>query len=168
MFKQIAAAAALVIASSSAFAQQAPTFYAGAEASSTKLDGAGREGGFGGFFGYNFTQNFAVEAGYHQLASGTMEYDGEDVDIKFNQTVVSVIGTLPLSSGFSLYGRLGYNDIKVRASYEGVSASEKLDDGAVYGVGLSYAFSPVVSGRLEVSKPVSEMTKLTAGVAFHF
>jgi OOP family OmpA-OmpF porin len=168
MFKQIAAAAALVIASSSAFAQQAPKFYVGAEASSTKLDGAGSEGGFGGFVGYNVNQNFAVEAGYHQLASGTMDYNGADVDVKFNQTVVSVIGALPLSNGFSLFGRLGYNDIKVRASYQGASASEKLDDGVVYGVGLGYAFSPVLSGRVEVSKPNSDMTKVTAGVAFHF
>ena len=79
-----------------------------------------------------------------------------------------MIGTLPLSSGFNLYGRLGYNDIKVKARFNGVSASDSLDDGVVYGVGLGYAFSPTVSGRLEVSKPTSDLTKVTAGVAFHF
>jgi OOP family OmpA-OmpF porin len=168
MFKKIAAAAALVIASSSAFAQQAPQFYVGAEASSTKLDGAGREGGFGGFVGYKFNQTVAIEAGYNRLADGDVDVDGENVNVKFNQASVSVIGTLPLSSGFNLFGRLGYNEIKVKGSYMGVSASEKLDDGVVYGVGLGYAFSPAISGRLEVTKPISEMTKVTAGVAFHF
>jgi OOP family OmpA-OmpF porin len=169
MFKQIAVAAALVIASSAALAQQQATpFYAGVEASSTELDGSGKEGGFGGFIGYKFNPNFAVEAGYARLANGSIDFDGEDVDLEVNQTSLSVIGTLPLSSGFSLYGRLGYNDIKVKASASGVSASAKLDDGAVYGVGLGYAFSPAISGRVEVSKPISEMTKVTAGVVFHF
>ena len=168
MFKQIAAAAALVIASSAASAQQAPQFYVGAEASSTKLDGAGREGGFGGFVGYKFNQTVAVEAGYARLADGSFEFDGESADVKFNQASVSVIGTLPLSSGFNLFGRLGYNEIRAKVNYQGVSASEKLDDGVVYGVGLGYAFSPAISGRLEVTKPISEMTKVTAGVAFHF
>jgi OOP family OmpA-OmpF porin len=169
MFKQIAVAAALVVASSAALAQQPATkFYAGAEVSSTKLDGAGREGGFGGFIGYKFSETLAVEAGYARLADGSIDFDGDDVDVEFNQTNLSLIGTLPLSSGFNLYGRLGYNDIKVKASFQGASASDKLDDGVVYGVGLGYAFSPASSGRVEVSKPVSEMTKVTAGVVFHF
>lgn len=168
MFKHIAVAAALVIASSSALAQQTTKFYAGVEGTSTKLDDAGREGGFGGFVGYKFNETVAVEAGYTRLAKGSVDVDGDDVDVKFDQTQVSVIGTLPLSSGFSLYGRLGYNDIKVKASYAGVSASESLDDGVVYGAGLGYAFSPNVTGRLEVTKPVSEMTKVAAGVAIHF
>lgn len=167
MFKQIAVAAALVIASSSALAQQATKFYAGAEASSTELEGD-NESGFGGFIGYKINSNFAVEAGYARLASGTIDFDGDDVDVEFNQTSASVIGTLPLSSGFNVYGRLGYNDLKVKARYEGVSASAKYDDGVVYGVGLGYAFSPAISGRVEVSKPNSDMTKVTAGVAFHF
>ena len=33
---------------------------------------------------------------------------------------------------------------------------------------MGYAFSPVVSGRLEVQKPDNEITKLVAGVAFRF
>ncbi|MFC5478554.1 outer membrane beta-barrel protein [Massilia suwonensis] len=167
MFKQIAVAAALVIASSSALAQTTK-FYAGLEATSSKLDDAGREGGFGGFVGYKFSETVAVEAGYTRLAKGTIDFDGDDIDVNVDQTQLSVIGTLPLSSGFNLYGRLGYNDIKVKAKFQGVSASDSLDDGVVYGVGLGYAFSPTVTGRLEVTKPVSELTKVAAGVAFHF
>jgi OmpA-OmpF porin, OOP family len=167
MFKQIAIAAALVIASSSALAQTTQ-FYAGLEGTSTKVDGGDREGGYGGFIGYKFSETVAVEAGYTRLAKGSIDFDGDDVDVNIDQTQLSVIGTLPLSSGFNLYGRLGYNDIKVKAKFQGVSASDSLDDGVVYGVGLGYAFSPAVTGRLEVSKPTSDLTKLSAGVAFHF
>ncbi|THC45415.1 outer membrane beta-barrel protein [Massilia sp. Mn16-1_5] len=167
MFKQIAVAAALVIASSSALAQTTK-LYAGLEGTSTKVDGADREGGFGGFVGYKFSETIAVEAGYARLAKGTFDFDGDDVDVDVDQTQIAVIGTLPLSSGFNLYGRLGYNDIKVKAKFQGISASDSLDDGVVYGVGLGYSFSPTVTGRLEVSKPTSDLTKLSAGVAFHF
>lgn len=168
MFKQIAIAAALVIASSSAMAQQATKFYAGAEVSTTKLEDAGSESGVGGFVGYKFNQNLAIEAGYNRLASGNIDFEGDKVDIDFNQTNLSVIGTLPLSNGFSVFGRLGYNDIRVKARFEGDSESAKLDDGVVYGLGLGYAFSPAISARVELSVPVSEMTKVAAGVVFHF
>jgi OOP family OmpA-OmpF porin len=160
MFKQIAAAAALVIASSSAIAQEAPKFYVGGEFSSSEYDGSDRESGFGGFVGYKFNQNIAVEAGYNRLA----KIDG----VKLDQTIISVVGALPLSNGFNLFGRLGYNDLKANFREDGVSGSVKLDDGVVYGAGIGYDFSPVVSGRLEVQKPVSEVTKIAAGVSFHF
>lgn len=165
MFKQIAAAAALVIASSSAFAQQpAPQFYVGAEVSSTKLeDVSGHENGFGGFVGYNVNQNIAIEAGFNRLAD--ISEDG--AKLKADQTSISVIGTLPLSNGFSVFGRLGYNEVKVKLSDDGYSESGK-DNGAVYGFGLGYAFAPAITGRVEVSKPFSDVTKLSAGVSFGF
>lgn len=164
MFKKIAAAAALVIASSSAFAQQAPQFYVGAEVSSTKLeDVSGHEGGYGGFVGYKFNQNIAVEAGFNRLAD--ISEDGGKLTA--DQTSLSVIGTLPLSSGFSLFGRLGYNEVKVKVSADGDKFSGK-DNGAVYGIGLGYAFTPAISGRIELSKPFSDVTKVAAGVSFGF
>jgi OOP family OmpA-OmpF porin len=33
---------------------------------------------------------------------------------------------------------------------------------------VSYAFSPAVSARLEVQKPTSDSTNLSAGVSFQF
>lgn len=165
MFKKIAVAAALVIASSSAFAAEAPAVYAGFNVSSTEFDGFDdKEGGFGGFVGYKVNQNFAIEGGYHSLAKA----NEDGARIRLTQTEISAIGTLPLSNGFSIYGRLGYNDLKVKVSGGGESITVGIDDGVVYGVGLGYAFSPVISGRVEVSKPNSDMTKVTAGVAFHF
>jgi len=173
MFKKIAAAAALVIASTSAFAQQAPQFYAGVDAGSTKIEGADREGGAGVFVGYNLNQNFAIEAGWHRLAKADIYYYDIDVSAqaKFDQTDISLIGTLPLSNGFAVYGRLGYNHLKIKATARtgNISASESDSESkALYGAGLSYAFSPAVVGRLEVQKPHSDITKVAVGVGFNF
>jgi OOP family OmpA-OmpF porin len=181
MFKQIAAAAALVIASSSAIAAEAPKFYVGADVSSTEIDGSDRETGFGGFVGYKFNENIAVEAGYHRLAETDMVfYDSStgiegDGSVKVNQTAVSLIGTLPLNNGFSLFGRFGYNRLqlkaKVTASGYGTSVTEsdsESENKVVYGVGVAYAFAPNVAARLEVQKPHSDITKIAAGVTFGF
>lgn len=182
MFKQIAVAAALVIASSSALAQQPGKFYIGADVASTEVDDLDlKETGYGIFLGYKVNPNIAVEAGYRRLADGKVSYYDSyyDVDVeekaKFDQTSISVIGTLPLSDGFNLFGRLGYNHIKakytVTASDRGFSASESMSDSeskVLYGAGLSYDFSPVVSGRLEVQKPHGDVTTLAAGVSFSF
>jgi len=180
MFKQIAAAAALVIASSSAFAQQAPKFYVGVDATSTKVDDFdGHESGYGAFIGYKFNANFAVEAGYGRLADDKVsyEYDGVDMEdkAKVDQGSISVIGTLPLSSGFGIYGRLGYNHLKAKytttASLGSASASESLsgsENKVLYGAGLTYDFTPAIVGRLEVQKPRSDATTVVAGVSFGF
>ena len=173
MFKKIAAAAALVIASSSAFAQEAPKFYVGADVGSTKVEGADRETGGGLFVGYQFNQNIAIEAGWHRLAEADLydSYSDVTAKAKFDQTDISLIGTLPLSNGFSVYGRLGYNHLKIKATaYSGnVSMSESESESKVlYGVGLSYAFTPQISGRLEVQKPHSDITKVAVGVGYSF
>ena len=171
MFKKIAVAAALVIASSSAFAQQAPQFYVGADVASTKVDGFDRDEGAGLFVGYKFNQNFAVEAGWHQLAEFKGREDGIDAKLKFEQTDISVIGTLPLSNGFAVYGRLGYNQVKVKArvSYDGDSGSgSETEDKVVYGAGVSYNFTPAFTGRVEVQQPHSDITKIAVGVAYNF
>ena len=171
MFKKIAVAAALAIASSAAFAQQASQFYVGADVASTKVDGFERDEGAGLFVGYKFNQNIAVEAGWHQLADMNERGFGGNVNVKFEQTDISLIGTLPLSTGCSIYGRLGYNEVKakLRGSIDGVRASESgTEDKVVYGAGLSYAFAPAIEGRLEVQKPHSDITKIAAGVAYHF
>lgn len=182
MFKQIAVAAALVIASSAAMAQQAPQFYVGGEATSTKVDGSdGREGGAGIFAGYKFNKNFAIEAGYNRLAKADLDYyDAEyDADVtanaKFNQLSISVIGTVPLSSGFAIYGRLGYNRLEIKSSatatIDGFSATESTKENeskVLYGAGLSYDFTPAIVGRVEVQKPHSDITKVAVGVSFGF
>lgn len=160
MLKKIVAAAALAMLASSSFAGTPGTVYGGLDVGSTKIDGVSdSKASFGGFVGYNFHQNFSVEAGYRRLGS----WDGAGSDVNVDQTAISLIGALPLSQGFNVYGRLGYNHIKTDAGF-----AESSDSGALYGVGVGYNFSPRVAGRIEVQKPSSDSTNVGASVVYQF
>lgn len=170
MLKKFAVAAALVLGASSSFAAPAssgpaPTlFYGGIDVGVTKIDELdGNKGGLGGFVGYGFNQNVAVELGYRQLG----KFDVMGVDVKLKQTHVSVVGSLPLNPQLSLYGRLGYNNINVSGSGYGVKA-EADTDGVLYGIGLNYRFAPDILSRVEVQKPTSDSTNLHFGLVFEF
>ena len=168
MFKKIAFAVALVAASTTAFAQpQAPAFYAGIAGTSTDIDGLDRESGYGAFFGYKFNESIAIEGGYYRVADTEFREGNLRGDVTLDQADISVIGTLPLSNGFDIYGRLGYARIEAEADVAGFTGSAA-DSGAIYGVGLGYTFSPVVHGRLEVQRPASDTTKIVAGVSYKF
>lgn len=164
MFKKIALAAALAVMASSSFAADAPKWYAGVDAGTTKLDGySDRETSYGAFVGYQFNANYAIEGGYRRLA----DFDVNGVDVKADQTALSLVATLPLSNGFGVFGRLGYNRVDVKASYNGFSAKDNTN-GGLYGIGATYAFTPVITGRIEVQRPSSDSTNYSAGVAFSF
>jgi OOP family OmpA-OmpF porin len=167
MFKKIAAAVVLVAASSTAFAQEAPSFYAGIAGTSTEIDDFDRESGYGAFFGYKFNQSIAIEGGYYRVADTEYRAGVLRADVTVDQIDVSVIGTLPLSNGFDVYGRLGYARLEAEADIAGYTGKEH-DSNALYGLGLGYTFSPVVHGRLEVQKPSSDATKIVAGVSYKF
>jgi OOP family OmpA-OmpF porin len=167
MIKKIAAALALVAASSAAFAAEPPSAYAGIDVSSTKIDDSDNEGGYGAFFGYKFNENIAVEAGYHRLADTDVRIGAVRGDLTLDQIDVSVLGTLPLSNGFDVYARLGYNRLEAKADVAGYTGKEH-DSGALYGLGLGYSFSPIVHARLEVQKPASDTTRIAAGVSYRF
>ncbi|QNA89151.1 outer membrane beta-barrel protein [Massilia sp. Dwa41.01b] len=183
MYKQLAVAAAFAIASSSVLAQQAPQFYAGADFSSIKSDDVPHENGYGAFGGYRINEHFAVEAGYHRLAKTTTSYDYESDSFSFHssghsklyQADVSLIGTLPLGKGISAYARLGVDHLKSKGSgtvtINGVTTDITGSVSAtrgLYGIGLSYAFSPTIAARIEVQKPHSEIVRTAAGVAYSF
>jgi OOP family OmpA-OmpF porin len=165
MFKKIAFAATLAILASSAFAAEKPSFYAGADIGSTKIDGiSDRQTSFGGFIGYQFHENFAVEGGYRRLA----DFDViKGANLTLDQAAVSVIGTLPLSSGFNVFGRLGYNRVEATGN-AGSFSSTASDTGVLYGVGLGYAFNAKISARVEVQKPSSDSSNVSVGVSYKF
>ncbi|MCA1246475.1 outer membrane beta-barrel protein [Massilia sp. MS-15] len=168
MFKKIAAATALVLASSAAFAAQPNTFYAGADVGRTKVDDIGeRDTSAGAFVGYNFHQNFAVEGGYRRLLDEDYRSGAVRASAKVDQLSLSVIGSLPVGESVSVYGRLGVNRLEAKASIDNWRSKEH-DTKALYGVGLSYAFNPAVSARVEVQKPASDATNLSAGVSYQF
>lgn len=159
MMKKIVAAAALSLLASTAFA--GPTaFYAGVDVNSTKIDGLDdSKTGAGGFVGYGFTPNVAVELGYRKI--GTWTVYGTDVDLK--QSHVSVVGSYPVTPQFDIYGRLGYSNIRGESRYNSASGSNGL-----YGIGVSYSFTPNFATRLEVQRPSSDATMYGVNVVFKF
>jgi len=171
MLKKFAVAAVLALGASSSFAANnvptgpAPTlWYGGLDVGSSKVDDFDdRKTSVGGFVGYGFSQNVAVELGYRQL--GKFTYSGIDVTAK--QTHLSVIGSLPLNPQFSVYGRLGYNNVKVDVNVGGYSGSGDTN-GVMYGVGAHYRFTPDILGRVEFQKPTSDSTNVHVGIVFEF
>jgi OOP family OmpA-OmpF porin len=166
MFKKIAIAATLAMLASPSFA--AGPFYGGVDFGSTKIDDVSdRHTSYGGFLGYNFHQNFAIEGSYRRLADFDEVISNTKVGVTVDQAALSLVGTLPLSSGFNVYGRLGYNRLEAKGSVGNISASDTTS-GGLYGVGLGYSFTPTVSGRIEVQKPSSDSTNINAGVVIRF
>lgn len=168
MFKKIALAATLAILASSSFAAENPSFYAGADLGSTKLDGVSdRQTSFGGFVGYKFNENLAIEGGYRRLADFDVTFNSTKVGMTLDQAAVSAIGILPLSNGFNVFARLGYNRIDAKGSTSNSSATDSTS-GGLYGIGVGYSFAPNISVRLEVQKPSSDSSNVSAGVSYKF
>ncbi|MCD2519122.1 outer membrane beta-barrel protein [Massilia sp. G4R7] len=168
MIKHIAAAAAL-LAASSAFAAQPGTLYVGADVGKTKIDDvSGRATSAGAFIGYNFHQNLAVEAGYRRMGDYDVYAAGAYGEVDLDAASLSLVGTLPLSGGFSLLGRVGYNRLEADAKVRGYGSGKAHDSGAVLGVGVGYAFTPNVSTRLELQRPGSDATNLSVGISYQF
>ncbi|KQV35408.1 porin family protein [Massilia sp. Root335] len=164
MFKKFAIAATLALAASSSFAAAPTGYYAGLDVGSTKIDNLDdSKTGVGGFLGYGFNRFVAVELGYRQLGS----WDFGPVEVTAKQTHVSVVGSYPLTPQFDIYGRLGYNSLRAEASYGGARYGDDTN-GALYGVGLNYNFTPTISGRVEAQKPSSDSTNYGVGIVFKF
>jgi OOP family OmpA-OmpF porin len=158
MIKKIAAAAALTLAASVAFA--APTgVYAGGDIGSTRADSQdlnSSKASYGGFVGYGVNDNIAVELGYRRLGEWD-KANGNEATI--NQTHLSVVASVPLKDQFSVYGRIGYNKL---------NGAAETSSGALYGIGVGYDVNPRVFTRLEVQKPSNFSNNIGVSVGYKF
>lgn len=164
MIKKLAAAAILATLAASSFAAT-PGYYAGVDVGATKLSGddLGRSPSFGGFVGYTFSPNFALEAGLRRLGSWDEGVNSADLD----QASVSLIGSVPVNAKTSIYGRLGYNRLRASTEVSGETISGLVNK-ALYGVGVSYDFGGNISGRVEVQKPHPDVTNISVGMLVSF
>jgi predicted porin len=166
MFKHLAIAAILAASATMAVAADAPStrFYAGADIGTTKFEGEShRETSYGAFGGYQFCPQIAIEGAYRRLF--TENFDGGSAHL--DQLSISAVGTIPLSNGFSVFGRLGANRIAITANAGGDNFNEHANRG-LYGIGMGYDFTPAISARIEIQKPMSDLTNFNAGVVFKF
>ena len=147
-----ACAVAAAFVAAPAFAQG----YIGGGFGSAKLsgiDGAGITGGntsksqvkvYGGF---QFTPNWGVEAQFSDLGKRDILFNGVAAgSAKVSQFSIAGTGTLPLTAGFSLLGKLGVSANRVNGSGAVPSASKT---SPLIGVGVSYNITPALSARLE-------------------
>jgi len=159
MNKNYLAAIILAITSAAASAAEPAGFYMGADVGTTKVDYFGNENSYGVFAGYQFNQSFAAELGYRNM--GKFRFYGIDADTK--QAALSLLVSAPLGAGFSIYGRLGYNNLEV--DVHGYSAN---DSGSLAGVGFGYAINPNVTARIEYQRPASDTQNVSFGVSYKF
>ena len=152
--KKILSACALAAAfvAAPAFAQG----YIGGGFGSSKgagIDGGGITGGNTNksqvkvYGGYQFTPNWGVEAQFSDLGKRDILAFGVPAgSLKVSQFSIAGTGTLPLTAGFSLLGKLGVSANKLTGS-GGVQNGSATS--ALIGIGVSYNITPALSARLE-------------------
>jgi OOP family OmpA-OmpF porin len=128
------------------------------------------------FGGYQFHSNFALEVGYADL--GTVTLDAGTASGRADMTAVdlSVVGILPLNPALALFGKFGFYRGRISAvvsSSSGTPFSET-DSGTemTFGFGGEYRFTPTVGLRAEWQKyndfSGSDIDVLTVGLVFRF
>lgn len=137
--------------------------------------------------GFDINKFFAVELAYRDLGSvsdsgsyteGAIQYNYRD---KTSATALqaSIVGSLPISDEFSLYGRVGVGKIDV--DYDSVETSStgtwrdsdsESKTKALLGIGASYKITPDVSLRAEYNQFAkwddTKLSGLTVGATYHF
>lgn len=131
--------------------------------SSTLVDDD-RSTGYKIFGGYQLNQNFAVEGGYFDL--GKFGYTATTVpagtlngSMKVRGLNLDLVGTLPVTEKFSVFGRVGVNYAQTRDSFSGTGAvnvtnpnPRKNDTNYKAGLGLQYAFTDSLAMRVEAER----------------
>jgi OmpA-OmpF porin, OOP family len=162
-----AAAMVLGLITTPALAADYQGFYAGAGAgqmsvdSDADLDGTSlsfddSDTAFRIFGGWQFNENFGIEAGYVDggKASETIDVDGTDVDVDIEVTGVDLMlrGVLPIGDSFFAFAQVGGifwdADFTASAGGESISDSDSGEDLA-YGAGMGFNFGENAGVRAE-------------------
>lgn len=162
-----AVAMALGLISMPALAAEDQGFYAGAGAGQLSVDSSGDIDGtafsfddsdtaFRIFGGWQFNENFGLEAGYVDggSASETFNIAGTDVDVDIDVTGFDLMlrGVLPMGESFFAFAQAGviFWDADFKASALGTSESDS-DSGEdlAYGAGIGFNFGENAGVRAE-------------------
>lgn len=132
--------------------------------STSSITNDDRSTGYKLFGGYQFNRNFAVEGGYFDLGNfgytaNTVPLGTLDGRIKLKGLNLDLVGILPITEKFSVFGRAGLNYANARDSFTGTGAvsvinpnPHKRDTNYKFGVGLQYAFTDALAVRGEVER----------------
>lgn len=135
----------------------------GGFSSSTIVDDD-RSTGFKMLGGYRFNENFALEGGYFDLGkfgyTATTQPAGSLVgSIKLRGVNLDLVGTLPITDRFSVFGRVGAAYAEAQDTFDVTGPvrvpnrnPSKQDTNVKYGLGLQYALTPALALRGEVER----------------
>lgn len=173
------------VSSTSAIADNAPGWYIGGNVGRTSSDfdndrinnslaGQGfrvnstaenkRDTGYKLFGGYQLNRNFAVEGGYFDLGRfsygfSTFPAGSFNSETRVRGLNLDLVGIVPLSDKFSVFGRVGAAYAQNRFSSSrtgniplGNFDSRNNDTNVKVGLGLEYAFTPALSVRGELER----------------
>lgn len=92
------------------------------------------------FGGYRVTDNFAVEGFYTNYGKPSGNVLGYNTSVELDGFGAYAVGTLPLGTGFELFGKVGFIAWDATAKVGSVSADTDDTDFA-YGIGAAYFFN---------------------------
>lgn len=123
-----------------------------------------RSTGFKAFGGYQFNESFSLEGGffslgkfgYHATTTPAGTLDGQ---ARVRGLNLDLVGTLPITGTFSVFGRAGLTYVEARDKFASTGAvlvnnpnpSERAANWKA-GVGVQYAFTQALSVRAEVER----------------
>lgn len=123
-----------------------------------------RDTGYKLFGGYQFHPNLAVEAGYFDLGSFSYGFNTTPLGSFSGNTKVKglnldLVGTLPISDRFSVFGRAGAAYAQTRSNFINTgavafnnSSTRNNDTNLKIGIGLQYAITEALSLRAELER----------------
>jgi hypothetical protein len=122
------------------------------------------------FAGYRAHKNVAFEVFNADLGEVKITDGVDSIDIEAVSFGVSVLGIIPVTESFELFGKVGYQSWEADlSSTVGVSASADGTD-VTYGVGATYTTGPF-SFRAEAERydfDGEDVDMLSAGIAYNF
>ena len=116
------------------------------------------------FGGYQLNRNFAVEGGYFDLgrfnyAFATTPPGTFASDMRVRGLNLDLVGMLPLSEQFSVFGRIGAAYAQSRANFTRTGAqpltsspTSRNDTNLKVGIGMQYAFTEALAVRAELER----------------
>lgn len=118
-----------------------------------------KETGWKVYGGYQFNKYIGVDVSYVGLgtfsAKGTTSGLPFTANVKTNGLALALVGTLPVSDNFAVFGRIG--GIRTKSKATGTVSTVQITDsdytnGSLVGVGLRYNFTPQFALRLEAER----------------
>ena len=123
-----------------------------------------RSNGYKLFGGYRLNRNIAVEGGYFDLGdfgfkATTVPTGTLNGNIKLRGLNLDLVGTLPITQKFSVFGRIGANYAQARDSFSATGmvsvidpTPSKRDTNLKVGLGVEYAFNDSLAMRGELER----------------